>query len=317
MSVVVFLFMPAALALGKLYRQKWLERTLRFRTPGFDYDVGHLQQAQGAQWVCETLHTLLRWSYYVISGAAMVNIVFVPPIRGAEGPKIPLWIALFALQITAVAILMADYHKRDDDREMGLRRLLHAADESFSSRHGLRVRDELTGLRSTEYWIHGLELRQRRVIFRGTPITCLVFRVRGLKELRKRQGPEAANHVQVKAAAVLKNNARRGSIICRYESASFAVALFRCPRKRGLAVGENLAANIQFEVLDWVQKQHGVELEISWASAVMPGDASTPVQLLRTADWKLKQQVSALRRSESDSVPIDPEAGNGKLPPAA
>jgi diguanylate cyclase (GGDEF)-like protein len=192
-----------------------------------------------------------------------------------------------------------------------------AADESFSSRHGLRVRDNLTGLQSTEYWIHGLELRLRRMIFNGTPITCLVLQIGGLKELRDRQGDEAANHVLVRAASVLKNNVRSGSLVCRFESASFAVALFQCPKKRGLAVGENLAANIQFEVLDWVQKQHGVELEISWASAIMPGDVSTPVQLLRTADWKLKQQVRALSRSESDSLLIDPEAGNGKLPPLA
>jgi diguanylate cyclase (GGDEF)-like protein len=194
---------------------------------------------------------------------------------------------------------------------------LYAADESFSSRYGLRVRDNLTGLRATEYWIHGLELRHRRVIFRGTPVTCLVFRIRGLKELREQQGPEKANDVLVRTAALLKNNVRCGSIVCRYEHSSFAVALYRCSSKRGMAEGERIAANIWFEVLDPTHVNHGIELEIDWASAIMPGDASTPVQLLRVADWKLKRQDRAAKQQEAEAPPFDPESGNGNLPAAA
>ncbi len=190
-------------------------------------------------------------------------------------------------------------------------------DESFSSRHGLRVRDDLTDLNSIEFWIHGLELYLRRMIFKGTPITCLALQIGGLKELREQQGDEAANHVLVRAASVLKNNVQCGSLICRFESASFAVALFQCPKVRGLAIGENLAANIQLEALGRIQEQHGVELELSWASAIMPGDAATPVQLLRTADWKLKRQDRAAKQPEAETPPFDPESGNGKLPHAA
>ncbi|MFV2043779.1 MAG: GGDEF domain-containing protein [Anaerolineales bacterium] len=317
MWVVALLFMPLALAISRFYRERWLELTMTVHAAGLAGGIRPLRQARGAEWVCDRLDALLRWSYYVIGGAALVNIVFVPPLPGAEGPKIPLWIVLFAFQIAAVAMLIAADHNRDDHREVGLRRILHAADDSFSSRHGLRVRDDLTGLHSTEFWIRGLELLQRRMIFKGTPITCLVLQIGGLKEHRKWHGDEAADHVLVRAASVLKNNVKSGSLICRFESASFAVALFRCPKKRGLAVGENLVANIRFEVLDWIRDQHGVELEIFWASAIMPGDASTPVELLRTAEWKLKQRVRASRRSAVEKVPFDPEEQNGKPPAAA
>lgn len=317
MSVIVLLLMPAAAVFGTIYRQKWLEQTVSFGAPGFEYGDCHLRQARGTEWVCETLDTLLRWSYYTIGVAVIGNIVISVLTPGTVGLAIPPWLALFALQFIAVAILMATYSIQDEDEEMERKSILLAADESFSSRQGLRVRDNLTGLRATEYWIHGLELRNRRVIFRGTPIACLVFRIKGLKELRELQGPEAANHVLVGAAALLKSNVRRGSIVCRYEHSSFAVALFRCSSKRGMVEGERIAANIWFEVLDPVLVNHGVKLEIDWASAVMPGDASTPVQLLRAADWKLKKEDRAANQREAETPPFDPESGNGKLPAAA
>ncbi|MFQ5921838.1 MAG: GGDEF domain-containing protein [Anaerolineales bacterium] len=317
MSVVVLLLMPAAVGLGIIYRQKWLEQSTSFGAPGFKYGDGDLRQARGTEWVCETLDTLLRWSYYTIGGAVIANIVISALTPGTVGLAIPPWLALFALQSIAVVILMAAYSIRDDDEEMGRKSTLLAADESFASRHGMRIRDKLTGLCTTEYWIHRLELRLRRVIFKGKPVTCLVLQIGGLKELRERQGDEAANHVLVRAASMLEANVRSGTLICRFESASFAVALFRCPKKRGLTIGQNLAANIQFEVLDSVQEQHGVELELSWASAIMPGDASTPVQLLRAADWKLKRQRRASTLPSAQQVLRDPEAENGNPPAAA
>jgi len=315
--VVVLLFMPCALAVAKFYRERWQQLTVAISTTGPASGDRPLRQARRAQWVCESLDNLARWSYYGIGAAAMASLVLVPPLRGLEGPMVPQWIGLLGLQFAAVAIMLVADHNRDENREALLRKILQAVDESFSSRHGLRVRDDLTGLHSNEFWIHGLELRLRRMIFKGTPIVCLTFQIGGLKAFRELHGDEAANHVLLGVAVVLKNNVQSGSLICRYEPSSFAVAVFRCTKKRGLAIAENLLANIQFEVLDRIQTDHGFDLTLDWAAAVMPGNASTPVQLLRTCDWKMKQRIGALSRPEPKVLPVDPEAEDGKLPPVA
>ena len=84
MWVVALLFMPWALAVSSFYRERWQWHASMLGATSGDLP---LRQAHRAQFISDTLDNLVRWSYYAIGAAAMINFFFAPPMRGYAGSR--------------------------------------------------------------------------------------------------------------------------------------------------------------------------------------------------------------------------------------
>jgi len=245
-------------------------------------------RAQRTQRSTDFLENLLRRSYYGAALVAAVGILLLPFLPIERGERLVAWLTLTGASFVVAFVLLLYWHSGDEEREARLLRTLRAAHERKGSRAGLNVRDRLTGLYTPEYWLHALELRSGGYLRRATPVTCLMIGVKGLAEIRREQGDRRADELLCGMALQILRDVRPSDVVCRYRGGRFAVALLRCPAERVEAIADRLTGDLRSLLL-----QAGSEwLHVQWEAATLPGDAITPVQLLRVAGKSLDFKLS-------------------------
>jgi diguanylate cyclase (GGDEF)-like protein len=162
----------------------------------------------------------------------------------------------------------------------------------------LSVRDRLTGLYTPEYWLHALELRNGHYLRRATPVTCLMIGIKGLAEIRRERGDSHTDELLRQMALQILSDVRPADVVCRYRGSRFAVALLRCPADQVGPIAQRLTDNLRS-----LLRQHTGEgrsrLHVQWEAATLPGDALTPVELLRIAGKSLDVKLSLAGHARS------------------
>lgn len=291
-AVIALILMSSVVVAGRRRRGQWINQAQHV-----DYERGaalkdHTARAQQTQRASDFLNSLSRRIYYVITSISTVILLALPFIRVEQTTKLHLFLVFNCVTFLGALILLYSWHGQDDEREKLLRKKLRLAQEHTLEKRGLRVRDQLTHLYSTELWLHGLELQLGRIIRRPIPVTCLMIEIVGLAELRRIHGDKAADRVLIVVSRALARAVRTNDLICRYHDKRFAISLFRCSGKLGRSVGERITTIVTGMVLKGINRHYGRHLELQWEIATLPNDASTPVQLLRLAEQSLDEKIS-------------------------
>jgi diguanylate cyclase (GGDEF)-like protein len=239
----------------------------------------------------DLLENLLRRSYYGAALAAALGMLLLPILPLERGARLLAWLSLTGASFVVAFVLLLYWHNGDEEREARLLKTLRAAHERRGSQAGLNVRDRLTGLYTPEYWLHALELRHGGHLRRATPVTCLMIGVKGLAEIRREEGDARADELLCSMALQILTDVRPSDVVCRYRGGRFAVALLRCPADRVEAIATRLTDSLR-SVLRQVGPERNGRLHVQWEAATLPGDALTPVQLLRVAGKSLDFKLS-------------------------
>ena len=236
----------------------------------------------------------IRRVYYLITVLSAVALLVLPLMSLEQSRERFAKLALTSTTFLGALALLAYWRGSDDERESVLRKKLRHAQERAHARRGLAVRDELTGAYTLDFWLHVQELRTRRFVWRQKPVTCVMFDVEGLPELRVRRGSAVGDEALVRVGQEIMRNVRPRDLVARYRGQRFVIALDNCPAKLGKRVAERIAINIERLSLQGTNKGHGSNLSLQWSSASIPRDASTPIQLLRVAETTLDLKKSLI-----------------------
>jgi diguanylate cyclase (GGDEF)-like protein len=261
-----------------------------------------LEKIERAQRAGDFLDGSLRRLYYVITAVCGLILISLPILPVEESPKLILSIGLTAVEFVGALFLLWYWRGSGAEREGSLWREVRRAQEAAHERRGLLVRDELTGMYTLDYWLHSLESSHNGFLRRPLPITALMLEVNGLGELRAVRGDRAAEDVIQRASQEIKRNVRASDLVCRYRGQRFAVALLRCPAKYSEPVAKRVCSNLTRLVLAGVNSRLGSNLSVRWSVATMPGQASSPIQLLRLseASLDLKKSLAEVLHASSE-----------------
>ena len=125
-------------------------------------------------------------------------------------------------------------------------------------------------------------------------MTCVMFDMEGLPELRARRGSAVGDEALVRVGQEIMRNVRPRDLVARYRGQRFVIALDNCPAKLGKRVAERIAINIENLSLRGTNREHDSDLSLQWSSASTPRDASTPIQLLRVTETTLDLKKSLI-----------------------
>lgn len=238
------------------------------------------------------LENLLRRSYYGAAVLAALGMLLLPFLPVQRETRLVVWLTLTGASFVVAFVLLWYWRSGDEEREARLLKSLRAAGERKGWRAGLKVRDRLTGLYTAEYWLHALELRNGRYLRRATPVTCLMIGVKGLAEVRRSEGNRAADELLRSMALQILADVRPSDLVCRYRGGRFAVALLRCPADHAEAIAGRLGDELRRLLRDQTGDRGSHRLHVQWETATLPGDALTPMQLLRVAGKSLDFKLS-------------------------
>lgn len=244
----------------------------------------------------------VRRTYYLITLLSAAALMALPLLALDPIQEKLAKLGLASTSFVGALALLAYWRGLNDEREGLLRNRLRQAQERAHARRGLAVRDELTGAYTLDFWLHIQELRTRRLVWRPSPVTCVMFDLEGLPELRARRGPAAGDDLLLQVAHEIMRNVRPRDLVARYRGQRFVIALNRCPGEAGAQVAQRVNHNLERLLLSATNRGQGSRLHLRWSAASIPGDASTPIQLLRVTETTLDVKKSLIPETE-------PEAG--------
>ena len=300
--VVLAIFsVSATLLVGRSRRRRWIREVAELEQAEGQSEERHARRVRREQRANDFLSSSLRWVYYIVTIFSAVALVVLPYLSFEQSTQRITKLGLTATAFLGALILLAYWRGSDDESESLLRRKLRQAQERAHARRGLAVRDEVTGAYTLDFWLHALELRTRRFIWKQIPMTCLMLDVEGLAELRAIRGSAVGDDTLILVGNEITRNVRARDLVARYRGQRFVIALYNCPPEFGNHVAERIATNIEHLSLIGTNKQYGSNLHLRWSLASMPKDASTPIQLLRVTETTLdleRSLVPAVARSK-------------------
>lgn len=312
-AIIIITSISSVLAAGIRSRRRW-QREIQ------DLDKVHglkreakLERIRRAQRTSDFLNDTLRRIYYLITLVSAIILIGLPFLRLQPNARLIAGLGLSATTFLGALMLLLYWRSWGEETEGLLRRKLQQAQEWAHAGRGLRVRDELTGAYTLDYWLHVLELSLGRPFRRPIPITCLMIDLQGMAELRLKHGDEVGDDILGRIGREITRNVRASDPVCIYRGYRFAVALFRCPARFGSMVGNRIEANLEHLELKGLNLSYGMGLHLVWAFGTLPTQASTPVQLLRVVETSLdlkKSLMPLLERSQANGVAKLPSRGS-------
>lgn len=156
----------------------------------------------------------------------------------------------------------------------------------YQKTEDLAIRDSLTGLYVHRYFIERLHEEHRRSLLTNAPLTLLMADLDHFKECNDKHGHGVGDHVLIKTAELLKEEASHG-IVARYGGEEFAILL----PKVTLAEGKELADNIRKKIqqMDVTIRREVIPIAVSIGVSSIPENTLDAEELIRLADQKLYQ----------------------------
>ncbi|MGQ0506869.1 MAG: GGDEF domain-containing protein [Myxococcaceae bacterium] len=138
-----------------------------------------------------------------------------------------------------------------------------------------QLRDELTGLKTREYFMEAVASELRRCERYGGSFSILVARIDGLTRLRRLWGTEKAQRSFTCAAATFTQTVREADLAARISPTEFAVLLAKAPSESVSTVLGRLTERLEAQRVD--------RLAFSLGTVSFPDITGTPLQLLEAA----------------------------------
>ena len=301
LAAVALISASGIIVTGNRRRRQWTTGIRKLHELEGVRQEEQLEKIERAQRANDFLSDSLRRLYYGITLVCVVILISLPFLPGELEAKLRLSIGLTAVEFLGALLLLWFWRTSREDRGGILWREVRRAQEKAHERRGLSVRDELTGVYTLDYWLHSLESSTSGFLRRPLPITALMLEITELGELRTVRGDRVAEDLVLRASQEITRNVRASDLVCRYRGQRFAVALLRCPTKYSEMVAERVTSNVTRLVLQGTNSRLGSNLSLQWAVATMPGQASSPVQLLRLSEASLdmkKSLIAALKSPE-------------------
>ncbi|GGM60563.1 diguanylate cyclase [Dactylosporangium sucinum] len=294
------------------------------RTPSFLLLLGGLLTMMGG----DTVYTLAgksgdAWSCflwlmtYVLFGAAVLHpsmhrIDEPAPARPAAPASMRL-VALGAVSLLAPVVLLVQYH-RGDVRDVPVIAVacallfllvLGRMAGLVTAQHRIAVTDALTGLTTRRAFEERLRAEAGR---RHRTIGVILLDIDHFKLINDSFGHPAGDRVLRDVARRLRAAARPGDLVARYGGEEFALLVSDADEPRLAALAERVRRIVAAGSVDVGGGVHrGVTVSIG--TAVLPGDADGPDELVRVAD----RALYAAKRAGRDRVvaasrrPVVPE----------
>jgi GGDEF domain-containing protein len=289
LGIAVLVLIQTLAVAGRWRRSRWRKSIQEMEAAGIVPSQKFIERAERAERSSDFFSVQVRRAYYAVVFISSIILLFLPVFPLAAGMQILVRTALTALTFSGAVLLAYYWQGWDDDLDRLLRRRLRDAQERELERKGLPVRDAQTGVYTAEFWLHLLEGQIGWPIRRPLPISGLVVEVQGLDEFSRLYSATTVTHILGMIARGVEHSVRSSDIVCRTRSGRFAVALFRCSRESSEKVARRVVVNTTRLVLRGVNAGYRVELSLRWAAATLPGDATTPVQLLFAGEHLCEQ----------------------------
>lgn len=174
------------------------------------------------------------------------------------------------------------------------------------------VTDGLTGLFNHTYFKDALRREVHRAHRHGLKLCLALFDLDDFKHLNDTKGHLAGDRVLVKAAALLRENAREIDVAARYGGEEFALILPETPRRGGLVVAERVRARVEA----YFRRGRGPRVTLSGGVASWPDDAQTADELVRKADQGL-YRAKALGKNRVARARAESHRTSRRVKPAA
>jgi len=292
LGLTVLVSLQALVVAGRWRRGQWRRRVQTMAQAKSPPTERQIRSAHQARKTSGFLSRQLGRVYYVITAVSALTLIVLPFLRLETTTRLTLWLTLTGLMMGAALIMTFYWYGWDDDVERALAKWLSEAQEHALQRRGLPVRDPHTGVYTREFWLHSLEGKIHRPFRRPRPTTCLVIEVTGLSPFTEQHGEQASRRLLAMIGQAIIKNVRPYDLVCRFREDRFAVALRRCPARFAKSIGERVTGNVQRLLLERAPERYRSGLHLRWSAATMPGDASTPVELLHLAENLLPTEAS-------------------------
>ena len=292
--VIAAFSVSATFLVGRSRKRRWNREVAELEQAEGESEEIHVQRVRNEQRASDFLSSGMHRIYYMVTIFSSIGLLVLPYLSFEQSTLRIAKLGLTGMTFFGALILLVYWRGSNDEGEDLLRRKLRQAQERAHARRGLAVRDEVTGAYTLDYWLHALELRTRRFIWKQIPMTCLMLDVEGLPELRARRGSEVGDDALILVGNEITRNVRARDLVARYRGQRFVIALYNCPARLGERIAERVATNIEYLSLRGANKQYGSDLHLRWSLASMPKDASTPIQLLRVTETTLDLKKSLI-----------------------
>jgi diguanylate cyclase (GGDEF)-like protein len=147
----------------------------------------------------------------------------------------------------------------------------------------LSIRDGLTGLFNRRYMEESLAREFNQAERSKKPVGIIIMDVDFFKQFNDTYGHHAGDLVLVELAKLLRDNTRKGDIVCRYGGEEFLIILPGTPFDKIIQRAEMIRDKVQREL----RIEHNGEwlpITISLGAAACPDHGSSPEEVIKTAD---------------------------------
>ncbi|MEW6567462.1 MAG: diguanylate cyclase [Chloroflexota bacterium] len=310
LGLLVLFALQSLAIVGRWRRGQWRGRGQALLVSGRPIKERELRAARHSVRSSDFLSRLLSGIYYATTAVAALLLIALPFVGLGTSERLGLWLLLNGLIMAGALVMTYYWQSWDDDVERLMRRRLLLAEEHILERRGLRVRDPETNLHALEFWLRAVEARPRRLFLKPRPTSCLVIEVVGFAALIEQHGADAGSELLRLLGQTLARNVRSYDVVARLRGARLVVGLHRCPGEFAPSVARRVTGNLERLALQEASRRYGLALSLRWGAATMPGDASTPRELVTLAEKALERSAAGeMLPTESGVLPAAPSAG--------
>lgn len=158
----------------------------------------------------------------------------------------------------------------------------------------MAILDPLTGLHNRRSLIDYMERELARSIRYQRPLAFILMDIDHFKSINDSLGHLAGDLTLRELAARLRTEICRDEMLARYGGEEFAAVLTETDLEKALDVADRLRRASEFHDFLFESRPYRVTLSVGVATTI-PGESSTPVELIRRADECLYQAKRAGR----------------------
>jgi diguanylate cyclase (GGDEF)-like protein len=292
-AVAVLIVLRGVVVAGKWRRKQFLSRA-RALAGDEDASQADIAWAIRAERITDFWEMVARRFYYGVALAAAVGLLLAQSLSLAARHRLILQWLLTLVTFGATLIVLWYWQGWDDERERFLRKRLRLAYEREQARHGLAVRDQVTGLYTREFFCEELQRELGRVFRHCRPISCVVLDVSGLDNFEPRRGEPSARHTIRRLAQSIEQNVRSYDMVAHFGCGRFAIALLKCKPEDADAVARRVVGNVTPLVLRGVNAEHSGQLELLWVACGLPRERMKAEEAIAAAERTLDRASDRL-----------------------
>lgn len=209
-----------------------------------------------------------------------------------------LWFLICGAILASQSAVLYYWQKWVDYEERFLLKQVYQMEEVILRKSGLMTSNAGTGLYTSEFVEHMLELYTSRIVGRVLPVTCLVIEIVGLDALKKKEGEQVTVQVMLELAVLILKRVRISDIVYQPTWNRLGVVLLRYPAKADDVIEKHILITCH-AVLEKYNSSYGCDLQIHWSGAILPVHARTPLHMLHIGEASLEAILIVNEQTEA------------------